>query len=66
MSYNVGEIAEIALPEGEYTVTFETIDPDKDNQKLADWMFENVQVAQGRDRASATTALSSVNAKKID
>ncbi|MDO5295581.1 MAG: hypothetical protein Q4F00_02915 [bacterium] len=66
MSYNVNEVAEIALPEGEYTVTFETIDPDKDNQKLADWKFENVVVKQGQDKAAATTALSSVNAKKID
>ncbi|MDO5295597.1 MAG: hypothetical protein Q4F00_02995 [bacterium] len=66
MSYNIGEIAEIALPEGEYTVTFETIDPDKYNQKLADWMFENVKVKQGRNKAAATTALSSVNAKIIE
>ena len=66
MSYNVNEVAEIALPEGEYTVTFETIDPDKYNQKLADWMFENVKVKQGRNKAAATTALSSVNAKKIE
>ncbi len=66
MSYNVNEIAEMALPEGEYKVTFETIDPNNDNRKLADWMFESVKVKQGRNRTDATTALSSVNATKVE
>ncbi|MBQ7567255.1 hypothetical protein IJT17_00440 [bacterium] len=64
MSYSANEVAEKVLPEGTYTVTFETIDPNSENKKTGVWMFENVEVKQGKNKADATTALSSVNAKK--
>ena len=53
----------MVLLAGTYTVTYEAINPNQDNKKLGDWKFEDVQVKQGKDKDSATTILSSVNAK---
>ena len=65
MSYDSGETALMGLPEGSYTIIYETKNPN-DGAHMASWKFENVQIHQGRDKDEATTALTSANATKID
>ena len=65
MSYHQNDFALMGLPEGTYTIIYETKDPNT-GAHMDSWKFENVEVKQGRDKDEATTALSSVNATKID
>ena len=61
-SYNVNETAETKLTEGTYAITFQTIDPNRNNKELADWEYEEISIHQGKDASSATTEISTVNA----
>lgn len=65
LSYHQNDFALMGLPEGTYTIIYETKDPNT-GEHMDSWKFENVEVKQGRDKDEATTALSSVNATKID
>lgn len=65
LSYHQNDFALMGLPEGSYTIIYETKDPNT-GEHMNYWKFENVVVKQGRDKDEATTALSSVNATKID
>ncbi|SFO53724.1 hypothetical protein [Prevotella sp. tf2-5] len=65
LSYHQNDFALMGLPEGSYTIIYETKDPNT-GEHMDYWKFENVVVKQGRDKDEATTALSSVNATKID
>lgn len=66
MSYRSGEYALMGLPDGcTYTIIYETKDPNT-GEHMDSWKFENVEVHQGKTKDEATTALSSVNATKID
>lgn len=65
LSYHQGDYALMGLPEGSYTIIYETKDPNT-GVHMNSWKFENVEIKQGRDKEEATTALSSVNATKID
>ena len=65
LSYHQGDYALMGLPEASYTIIYETKDPNT-GAHMNSWKFENVVIKQGRDKEEATTALSSVNATKID
>lgn len=65
LSYHQNDFALMGLPEGTYTIIYETLNPNT-GEHMNSWKFENVEVKQGRDKKEATTALSSVNATKID
>ena len=65
LSYHQNDFALMGLPEGTYTIIYETLNPNT-GEHMNSWKFENVEVKQGRDKEEATTALSSVNATKID
>ena len=70
MSYHQNDFALMGLPDGTkdnvtYTIIYETKNPNT-GEHMGLWKFENVEVHQGRDKDEATTALSSVNATKID
>lgn len=70
MSYHQNDFAFMGLSDGQahnqtYTIIYETKDPNTGEHKNT-WKFENVAVKQGKDKDEATTALSSVNATKID
>ena len=64
-SYNVNEVAKKYLPEGTYTITYQTINPNKGNLVTGNWKYENVEIHQGRDVAEATTEISTINATLI-
>lgn len=70
MSYHQNDFALMGLSDGKdhnqtYTIIYETKDPNTGEHKNT-WKFENVAVQQGKDKDEATTALSSVNATKVD
>ena len=70
MSYHQNDFALMGLPDGTkdnvtYTIIYETKNPNT-GEHMGSWKFENVAAHQGRDKDEATTALSSVNATKID
>ena len=70
MSYHQNDFAFMGLSDGQehnqtYTIIYETKDPNTGEHKNT-WKFENVEVKQGRNKEEATTALSSVNATKVD
>ena len=66
MSYHQGECALMGLPDGcTYTIIYETKNPNT-GEHMDSWKFEGVEVKQGKDKDEATTALSSVNATKIE
>jgi acyl-CoA-binding protein len=70
MSYHQNDFALMGLSDGKdhnqtYTIIYETKDPNTGEHKNS-WKFENVEIKQGRTKEEATTALSSVNATKID
>lgn len=65
LSYHQNDFALMGLPEGTYTIIYETLNPNT-GEHINSWKFENVEVKQGRNKDEATTALSSVNAIKID
>ena len=62
-SYSKNQVAKQNLLEGTYTVVYDAIDGDT-NQNLGTYKIENIQVHQGRDEASATTDVSTVDAVK--
>lgn len=64
MTYRSGEYALMGLPEGTYTIIYETKDPNT-GAHVGTWKFEKVEVHQGRDKEEATTSLSSANATKV-
>ena len=63
-SWNVNEVAKRVLPEGTYTVTFETRNANQGNKLLGRWKYENVKVKQGKTEQASTTEISTVNAVK--
>ena len=63
-SYSKGQEAKQALPEGTYTITYDAIDGNT-NDFLGQWIVENVKVHQGPDEATATTNVSTVDAKIV-
>lgn len=70
MSYHQNDFALMGLPDGAkdnvtYTIIYETKNPNT-GEHMGSWKFENVAVHQGKDKDEATTALSSVNAIKIE
>ena len=64
-SYSKDHVAKQGLAEGTYTVTYDFMDPDT-NKVLSRWKVQNVKVRQGRDEATATTSVSSVDAVKVN
>ena len=66
MSYHQSDYAFMGLSDKyTYTIIYETKDPNT-GEHMDSWKFENVEVHQGKTKDDATTALSSVNATKID
>ena len=64
-SFSKDQVAKQGLAEGTYTVIYDFMDPNT-NQVLSRWKMQNVKVHQGRDEASATTSVSTVNAVKVE
>ena len=64
-SYGKGEEARIALPEGEYNVTWDIIDGDI-GTKLSSWIYRDVKVHQGRNDETATVRISTVDGEKVE
>jgi hypothetical protein len=62
-SYGKGQEAIMALPEGTYSVTWDIINGDT-SEKLGSYIYKNVKVHQGADKASATVSISSVDGEK--
>ena len=56
-TYRPQELAQTAVDEGTYTVTFEYINPDN-NKVMKTGTLSNVTVSMGRTLESATTSLS--------
>lgn len=64
-SYNVNEVAKKYLPEGTYTITYQTIDPNQGNLLTGNWKYENVEIHQGKNVEVAATEISTINATLI-
>ena len=64
-SYGKGEEARIALPEGTYSVTWDTVDGDT-GARLSSWIYRNVKVHQGSTEETATVRISSVDGEKVE
>ena len=62
-SYGKGDDAWMALEEGTYSVRWDLINGDT-QEKVGSYIYRNVKVHQGRDKDSATTAISSVDGQK--
>ena len=62
-SYSKGDDAWMALSEGTYSVRWDLINGDT-QEKVGSYIYRNVKVKQGRDKDSATTAISSVDGEK--
>ena len=62
-SYSKNQVVKQSLLEGTYTVVYDAINGDT-NKNLGTWKIENIKVHQGRDEASATTDVSTVDAVK--
>lgn len=63
-SFGKGEEAKIALSEGTYNITWDFVDGNT-GAKLSSWIYKNVKVRQGRDEASATVSISSIDGEKV-
>lgn len=59
-SFSRSEVAKVGLPEGTYSARWDIINGDT-NQTLSSWLYEGIVVKQGRDEASATTEISTIN-----
>lgn len=59
-SYGKGDEAWMALPEGTYSVKWDIVNGDT-GARLGTYIYRDVKVHQGRDKDSATTAISSVD-----
>ena len=64
-SYGKGEEARVALPEGEYNVTWDIIDGDT-GTKLGSWIYRGVMVHQGRNDDAATVRISTVDGERVE
>lgn len=64
-SFNRDQVARHKMHTGVYTVSYDLVDPDKDNKKVSRWKFTNVTVSLGADEQSSTTLVSTVNATKV-
>lgn len=64
-TYKSQELAQKAVGEGTYTVTFELINPDN-NQVLKKGTLKNVEVKMGKDKEDATTSISTGDATLVD
>ena len=64
-SYNMNEIAKKYLPEGTYALTYQAIDPNRNNKIVGTWKCENIKIEQGQNAAEATTEISTINAQKL-
>lgn len=62
-SYGKGDDAWMALAEGTYSVRWDLINGDT-QEKVGSYIYRNVKVHPGRDKDSATTAISSVDGVK--
>jgi len=63
-SYGKGEEARAALLEGSYNVVWDIVDGNT-GTRLSRWIYRNVKVHQGRDDASATVRISSVDGERL-
>ena len=61
-SYGKGQEAQVGLWEGPYTLTWDFVDGNT-GSVLSSWIYENVQIHQGKDAESATVKISSVDGK---
>ena len=61
-TYASQELARTAVLEGNYTVTFEFINPNN-NQVISNGVIRDVQVRMGTTQAAATTNISTGDAK---
>ena len=64
-TYKSQELAQKAVGEGTYTVTFELIDPDN-NKVLKKGTLKNVEVTMGKNKEDATTSISTGDATLVD
>lgn len=64
-TYKSQELAQKAVGEGTYTVTFELINPDN-NQVLKKGTLKGVEVKMGKDKEDATTSISTGDATLVD
>ena len=61
-SYGKGDEALAGLWEGPYSLTWDFVDGNT-GSVLSSWIYENVQIHQGKDKESATVKISSVDGK---
>lgn len=64
-TYKSQELAQTAVVEGTYTVTFELINPDN-NKVLKKGTLKNVEVKMGKNKEDATTSISTGDATLVD
>lgn len=64
-SYGKGEEARIALPEGEYDVTWDICDGDT-GAIMSSWVYHRVKVHQGATDDAATVRISSIDGERTD
>lgn len=64
-TYKSQELAQTAVGEGTYTVTFELINPDN-NQVLKKGTLKDVKVKMGKNKEDATTSISTGDATLVD
>lgn len=63
-SFSKDQIAKYALKEGTYTICYDLMNPNT-NKVLSRWKITNIKVHQGKDEATATTSISTVDAVEI-
>ncbi len=61
-SYGKGDEACGGLVEGTYSITWDIVDGNT-GSVLSSWIYENVEIHQGKDAESATVRISSVDGK---
>ncbi len=62
-SFSKDQVAKGALPEGNYTITYDLMNPNT-NVVVSSWIIDNVTVHQGKDEESATVTYSTTDAKR--
>ena len=62
-SYGKGDEALAGLWEGPYSLTWDFVDGNT-GSVLSSWIYENVQIHQGKDKESATVKISTVDGKQ--
>ena len=62
-SFSKDQVAKVSLPVGTYSIHFDLVDGNT-QQTYASYVYNNVEVHQGADEASATVAISTIDAVK--